>query len=143
MRKIYAAIAALTLSLLFGGCTTSTPAPATNSTPALTPTARAQVIPDLLKCANNPLIFPLPQDASECASVAGGAAFKTQLSPEEIIQFYRDFFSSDGWTLLTNEKSLTRTPTAGWLKGNTTVQLIAFPQQGGGSSININVAMTN
>lgn len=138
MYKSNAALAALILSLLLLGCTASaTPAP-TKAAPA----AAAQVIPDLLKCANNSLIFPLPQDASECASVAGGAAFKTQMKPEEVINFYRDFFGSDGWTLLSGAEATSVTPIAGWLKGNTTVQLIAFPQQGGGSSVNINVAAT-
>jgi hypothetical protein len=138
MHKFYAALAALILSLLLLGCTASaTPAPAKSG-----PDAATQVIPDLLKCANNSLIFPLPQDARDCASVAGGAAFKTQLKPEEVIKFYRDFFGSDGWTLLSTAEAASVTPIAGWLKGNTTVQLIAFPQQGGGSSVNINVAST-
>ena len=138
MHKSNAALAALILSLFLVGCMASaTPAP-TKSIPE----AAAQVIPDLLKCANNSLIFPLPQDASECASVAGGAAFKTQMKPEEVIKFYRDFFGSDGWTLLSTAEATSATPIAGWLKGNTTVQLIAFPQQGGGSSVNVNVAAT-
>jgi len=138
MQKFYAALAALIFSLLLVSCAASgTPAPAKSA-----PEAAAQVVPEMLKCANSSLIFPLPGDASECASVAGGAAFKTQLKPEEVIKFYRDFFGSEGWTLLSTAEATSVTPIAGWLKGNTTVQLIAFPQQGGGSSVNVNVAAT-
>jgi hypothetical protein len=62
--------------------------------PAATPTSE---VPDYLKCDSQKLPFPLPADAQGCQHLDPITDFRTNLSPAQVVQFYKDYLEKNGW----------------------------------------------
>lgn len=94
---------------------------------------------DFLKCENQKLPYPIMPGAQECKGIGGVVSFRTQASPEEVIKFYTDFFTRDGWKRETDEALVGM---GGWSKGYQRAQVVTL-KEGASTGVQIGVVTVN